>query len=206
MKVGLRTSIVVFVLALLVVVACTDDSSPAVTSGHEDLDQPLLVSGESDDLPARWAEFTASGVDVDRDTSASGGISGFEPFNDPGIMLADGRRVLRGRWDGDDDMVSSWQPNPASVPPGEVVPDPVDTITKPVRLFVYDPETGEIRPVSHVPAIHPYSTAVSVGEAPDAVLDVVVLPGQQTVAYITGFSGAAYDLPREIYVAPIPPR
>jgi len=37
------------------------------------------------------------------------------------------------------------------------------------------------------------------------VLDVVVLTGAQVVAYTLGFNGAGYDIPRDLYVAPIPP-
>lgn len=204
--VRLRTSIVLMLLALLAVVACTDDSAPAVMSGYEGLDEPLLVAEEKDGLADRWTEFAEVGVAVDRDASAVGAIPGFEPFNDPGILLSDGRFVLRGRWDGDQGLAGWWQDRPESVPEGEVVPDPVETSTKPVRLFVYDPETADLRPLSHVPTVYPYSTAVSTGASPDAVLDIVVLTGEQTVAYMTGFGGAAYDLPREIYVAPIPPK
>jgi hypothetical protein len=34
---------------------------------------------------------------------------------------------------------------------------------------------------------------------------VVVLAGEAVVAYTSGFNGAAYDIPYELYVAPIPP-
>jgi hypothetical protein len=54
--------------------------------------------------------------------------------------------------------------------------------------------------------LHPFSTAVSVGESSDIVLDVVVLAGEKVVAYTSGFNGAAYDIVYEVYVAPIPSR
>lgn len=172
--------------------------------GYEDLDAPLLVaSADAGDLEAEWAELVASAVDLERLGDAAEPIPGFDSFNDPRIALSDGRFVVRGRWDGDEPVAIKVQRHPDVVGEGEDNPI-TETLLPPVRLFVWDPAGGEMLPVSHIPDVFPFSTAMSVGESPDVVLDVVVLQGEQVLAYVSGFSGAAYDLPREVYVAPIP--
>ena len=163
--------------------------------------EPILISA-GPDLSAAWDQFVESAVSLDRAVSLS--IPGFEPFNDVRIALSDGRFIVRGRWDRDAVINSSYQRNPDSLPEGADNPV-IDSSDRPVRLFVYDQRTDALKPVSHTPSVFPYSTAMSVGDGPDIVLDVVVLDGELSVAYITGFSGAAYDIQREVYTAPIPP-
>lgn len=183
-------------------------SACATTQGgsaeYQDLAEPVVVATDgAADLAAEWANLRARAVDLDHLDDDAHTIGDFEPFNGLWIALTDGRVLVRGRWQGDDPIDGWYRRNPASVPTGQANPV-IETAQRPIRLFVYDPSGGRLQPVSHVPEVYPFSTAVIVGASPDAVLDVVVLNGERAVAYRSGFNGAAYDIVREIYVAPIP--
>lgn len=172
----------------------------------ERLVEPELIlegGGGQSDLMAAWTPYADAALDLE-EVDGPAGISGFESFN-RGLQLPDGRVLVRGRWDGDELIAGWWQRNPDSVAPGEPEPPVEDVSELPIRLFVVDPEAGSVVPVSHVPVVRPYSTAVSVGEGPDVVLQFVVLDDGVTVAYTAGFSGAAYDVPWVLYEAPLPP-
>ena len=167
-----------------------------------ELSEPRKVSVDGEDLDALWAAAAAKAVPLD-ETSGGAEIAGFEPFNDPRIALSDGRFIVRGRWDGDDPIAGWYERNAGSLAEGE---EPIrsDSFDRPIRLFVYDPTTDELTPLSHVPEVVAYSTALSTGESADIVLEIAVLEGEQIVAYTAGFNGAAYDIRRGVYLAPIP--
>lgn len=184
-------------LLVVVLAAC---AAPATTAGlYADVDAPtLLASG--DGVDAAWAELVGSAAHVESG-SGLGVIPGFEPFNDPQLALSDGRFLVRGRSASDEPIGGWYQRSPAVA--GEDNPV-VETLAPPVRLFVYDPVGGQLSPVSHVPVLRAYTTAVMQGESPDIPLQVVVLEGEHVVAYTSGFNGAAYDIAYEVWVAPIP--
>lgn len=183
-------------------------SACATTQGgqaeYHDLAEPVvLATDRAADLTAEWEDLQARAVDLDHLDDDPHTIRDFEPFNGLWIALTDGRVLVRGRWQGDEPIDGWYRRNPAAVPAGQANPV-IGTAQRPVRLFVYDPSGGRLQPVSHVPEVHQFSTAVTVGASSDAVLDVLVLNGERAVAYRSGFNGAAYDIVREIYVAPIP--
>lgn len=191
-------------VVLVLPTACGSTNPDASTAEYEDLAGPLLVATvDGGDMDSTWDDLRSASADLDQLGDRGGEIPAFEPFNDPRIVLSDGRFVVRGRWLNDAPVAGWYQRNPALVAHGDVNPI-LDNVQRPIRLFIYDPSAGEVTPVSHVPDVRPFSTAVLVGASPDAVLDVVVLSGERAVAYRSGFSGAAYDIPREIYVAPLP--
>jgi hypothetical protein len=130
-------------------------------------------------------------------------IAGFESSDDS-IALPDGRFLVRGRSAADVGIEGWSQRNPDAAAPGEPFPPIVANQRPPVRLFVYDPNGETLTAVSHWPESRPYSTAISRGLWPDHVLDALILEGGRTVAYTAGFSGAGYDLPYALYLAPIP--
>lgn len=184
---------------LLLLSAC---AGPMETSGpYGKLDAPMLVAS-GDGIDAAWTDLVRSAATVST-TDEPADIPGFEPFNDPRISLADGRLLVRGRSDADEPIAGWHRRNPALVPEGEESPV-IEDLARPIRLFVYDPTHGTLLPVSHIPDVRAYTTAATEGESPDVVLDVVVLEGEQVVAYTSGFNGAAYDIPYEVWVAPIP--
>jgi hypothetical protein len=204
---GVRTRILIAgVVVGALVAACGRDSGATMPGSYEDLAAPLLLGSVGrGDLETAWEKLTEAGVDLPRLGEDAGPIAAFEPFNDPRIALSDGRFVVRGRWESDAPIEGWIQRNPVLLPEGE--DNPVTTTSRrPVRLFVYDPESGQLLPLSHIPAVHPCSTATSLGESADVVLAVVVLAGERAVGYTLGFNGAAYDIPREVYVASIPTR
>lgn len=127
-------------------------------------------------------------------------IDGFTSFRNRQVVLSDGRRLIVGSAESDAEIEIWSRLNPTLDPDGPIAKGS----TRPVRVFVYDPKNGETTAVSHWPANQPYFTFSHEGEAPDVVLDVIVLPGELTVAYSAGFSDAAYDLPRSLHLAPIP--
>lgn len=193
-------------------VASTVATEVGTTEGASttaDLEHPggpeLIIEGQGGqgDLTATWATYAEAAMELEQ-VDGPQGIPGFEPFND-GLRLPDGRILIRGRWDGDDPVAGWYQRNPDSVAPGEPEPPVNAVVDRPIRLFVVDATAGSAAPVSHVPVVRPFSTAVSVGEGPDVILQFVVLDGGRRVAYTAGFNGAAYDIPYVLYVAPIPP-
>lgn len=187
--------------------AADESSAPPTSEGEqnapEDLSEPLKVSVDGEDLDARWAEVAATAATLGQLPDAASHIAGFEPFDDPRIALSDGRFLVRGRWVGDEPIAGWHQRNPDLLPEGEESTR-IDSSDRPIRLFVHDPVTDDLTPVSHVPEVFAYSTAISVGESADTVLDVAVLEREQTVAYTTGFDGAGYDIRRGVYLARIP--
>lgn len=188
----------------VVLTACGSDS--ATPTPYRDLDGPQLVaSADAGNLETTWEQLTGLAVDLQRLGEGADQIPGFEPFNDPRIALSDGRFVVRGRWEGDQPIAGWYQRAPASLSEGEENPV-IDTNSRPIRLFVYEPGSHGLLPISQIPDVHAFSTAMYVGESTDVVLAVVVLAGEQVVAYTIGFNGAAYDIPRGVYVAPIPSR
>ena len=193
------------VAAGLVFVSCTAGREVSVAdSTYSDLFEPLLLVGEGGDIASQWEDLLAEAVAVDTALPANFSVPRFEPFNDLSWTLSDGRIILRGRWNGDEVLNGFFQRSAASVPEGE--PNPVvETSDHPVRLWLFDPETGSLTPLSHVPGVFPYATAVATGEAADVVLEAAVIEGERAIAYVTGFNGAAYDIRRELYVAAIPP-
>ncbi len=195
---------VIGALAWAILSAACATSQGAQAVEYQDLADPVIVaSDDAADLAEEWDDLLARAVDLGHLGVDAQTIQDFEPFNGPWIALTDGRVLVRGRWQNDDPIDGWYRRNPASVAAGQVNPV-IETSHRPVRLFVYDPSGGQLQPVSHVPEVYSFSTAITVGASPDAVLDVVVLAGEQAVAYRSGFSGAAYDIVREIYVAPIP--
>jgi hypothetical protein len=212
-------------LALLVTMAvslaaCGSDTADSTDAGNDPVSEgtaaptgevdtvagPELIlegGGGQSDLTAAWAPYADAALELE-EVDGPGDIPGFEPFN-RGLRLPDGRILIRGRWDGDEPIGGWWQRNPASVAPGEPEPPIEEVAERPIRLFVVDPGAGSVVPVSHVPVVRPYSTAISVGEGPDVVLRFVVLDEGARVAYTAGFNGAAYDIPQVLYLAPIPP-
>lgn len=130
-------------------------------------------------------------------------IAGFESSGDS-FALPDGRFLVRGRSAADVGIEGRSQRNPDAVAPGEPVPPIVANRTLPVRLFLYDPNGDTLTAVSHWPESRPYSTAISRGLGPDHLLDALILGGGRTVANTVGFSGAGYDIPYALYLAPIP--
>lgn len=193
------------VASLLVGVSCDADPGTSVAdSTYGELAEPLLLVGEGGDVDSQWDHLLVGAVLLDAAAPGTFSVPGFEPFNDLSLSLTDGRIILRGRWDGDEVLNGFFQRNAASVPEGE--PNPVvATSDHPVRLWLFDPETGSLTPLSHVPGVFPYATAVATGEAADVVLEAAVIEGERAIAYVTGFNGAAYDIRRELYVAAIPP-
>jgi hypothetical protein len=185
-------------------VAELGDTTGAAEFG--DLGGPELIvdsEGGQGDLVAAWTPYAKGALELEQ-VEGPQGIPDFAPFND-GLRLPDGRILVRGRWDSDEPVSGWFQPNPDSVAPGEPQPAGRAVVDRPIRLFVVDPATGSVAPVSHVPAMRSFSTAVSVGEGPDVILQFVVLRDGRRVAYTAGFSGAAYDIPHVLYEAPIPP-
>ncbi len=128
-------------------------------------------------------------------------LPGFEPFNDGRIPLPDGRLIVRGRLETDADMMATWRQTM-----GEDSGDERTSVLKPVRLFVFDPADETFVALSPIPGVRPYTTATSEGSGPDVVLTYQVFVDEQVVVFTLGFSGAAYDLPYEAYLAPIPVR
>lgn len=165
----------------------------------------LLVEGEGgqSDLTATWSPYAEAAMELEP-VAGLQGIPGFEPFND-GLRLPDGRILIRGSWDNDDPIARWYQRNPDSVAPAEPQPPVFDAVDRPIRLFVVDATTGSVAAVSHLPVVRPFNTAISVGEAPDVVLNFVVLDSGRRTAYTAGFDGSAYEVPYVLYVAPIPP-
>ncbi len=174
--------------------------------GPDPFDGPVLVvSGDPWTVVAdAWTDLAENGAGIEP-VELDHPIPDFEPFR-RGVPLDDGRFLVRGRWDRDEPIDSWFQRNPNAVPPGEEQPPRTDRSEPPIRLFVVDPERGEVEPISGWPTVRGYSTALSIGATPDLVLQLVVSPDQDAVAYTVGFSGAAYDIPYELWLAPIPPR
>jgi len=111
---------------------------------------------------------------------------------------------VRGRLDADAESLSTSTFGSNS---GNQAPDTLtETFEEPVRLFVYDPDDGSFEAISHYPETRPYSTAIIEGSGPDVVLDVYVVPNDAAVVYTVGFSGAAYDIAYELWIAQIPSR
>jgi hypothetical protein len=175
------------------------DSSPAATGA------PVVLTEADGDLGERWREFTAGATFAEPDV-ASGpmAIPGLTPYDGAAIVLDDGRLVLRGTWDGDEPLVGSHRMNPAMAPDGEDNPV-VETSARPVRVFLHDPATGDLRPLSPVPQVRAFATATRIGASADAVLELALLADRSSVAFLLGFQGAAYDIPHELHVVPIPP-
>ena len=197
---------VLVLAAVLVTVLAACGSDSTTPAAYRDLDGPQLVaSADTGDLGTTWEQLASLAVDLRRLGEGADSIPGFEPFNDPRIALSDGRFVVRGRWEGDEPIAGWYQRTPASLGEGEDNPV-IDTKNRPIRLFVYEPGSHGLLPISQIPDVHAFSTAMYVGESADVVLAVVVLTGERVVAYTTGFNGAAYDIPRGVYVAPIPSR
>ncbi len=123
-------------------------------------------------------------------------IPGFTPHRERGTALTDGRYLILGRWDEDEPTESWQQPNDSTERTIEQV--------RPVRLFLYDPTSELITPISEIPQSHAVSTAVTTSFGPDTVLEVAVLPGEMVVVYTVGFNGAGYDIPNALYMARLP--
>jgi hypothetical protein len=122
------------------------------------------------------------------------------------IELPDGRLLVRTRSMADDAIEGWSQRNPDSVSPGGPVPPIVASKQSPLRLFVYDPDEETLTAVSHWPESRTFTTAISRSLQPDQILHTLILGGGRTVAYTVGFSGAGYDVPYALYLAPIPAR
>lgn len=125
-------------------------------------------------------------------------IEGFEPTSRPAAVLADGRYLIRGRWDEDERI------RQVSQLLGEDEPTVVHE--RPIRLFLIDPESAELTALSDVPVSREIDTLLGHTEGPDDVLLVFVSPDEKSVRYELGFSGGAYEVPYETRVAPIPDR
>lgn len=151
-------------------------------------------------LQPAWDEATSDSLAMA--TATAPAIGGFEPFN-AGWRLEDGRLLIRGRWTGDEVLPGWNQRNPDSLGPDEDEPERNENPSRPIRLFLIDEERRSLTALSHMPEVRAFQTAVSVGEAADVVLDVVVLPTGR-VAYLAGFGGAGYDVPYVAFDAAIP--
>lgn len=179
--------------------ASTTDTRPAATAA------PVVLTDADGDLSERWRELTAGATFAQPDVAGGPpAIPGLTPYDGAAIVLDDGRLVLRGIWDGDEPLVGSRRTNPAMVPEGEDNPV-VETSARPVRVFLHDPATGDLQPLSPVPRVRAFATAAMIGASADTVLELALLADRSSVAFLLGFQGAAYDIPHELHVVPIPP-
>jgi len=177
----------------------TTDSSPATTGA------PVVLTDADGDLGERWRELTVGATFAEPDVAEGPmAIPGLTAYDGAAIVLDDGRFVLRGIWDGDEPLVGSHRMNPAMVPEGEDNPV-VETSARPIRVFLHDPATGDLQPLSPVPQVRAFTTAAMIGASADAVLELALLADRSSVAFLLGFQGAAYDIPYELHVVPVPP-
>lgn len=181
-----------------IVVTTADPRSLA--QRYAGITEPVAM-GRSDGVT--WKQVEAES-EVPR-TAEVPAIPGFEKVRSPNILLPDGRVLVVGTAESDPPIAVEYRRNPDTQPPDQPEPEWTSDARRPVRLFVYDPDRGELTAVSGVPQVGEYRTAVSEGTMADAVLQVRVLPGGQFVAYSVGYMLAAYDAERDIFIAPLPP-
>lgn len=181
------------------IVATTCDPRP-LAERFAGITEPVAV-GESGGVT--WSQVEAESDPAEPVPVPA--IPGFEKERSPNILLADGRVLVVGIADGDTPIAVKYRRNPDAQPPDQPAPEWTSDAQRPVRLFVYDPGGGELVAISGVPPASEYRTAISEGATLEAVINVRVLSGGHLVAYTVGLVLAAYDLEREIYIAPIPP-
>jgi len=169
-------------------------------NGNPTLPTPVLQL-EGAELSLEWEEYE----------QVASPLETFEPARVPGLefwddawALPDGRYLVLGRWDGDAPLALWKQHNPDSIAPGEDLPERSDFEVRPVRLFLVNPDTAEITPMSHEPEIREYSTAVFIGASAEVIVDVVLLSDGETVAYSSSLGAPSYYQVDQIFHVEIP--
>lgn len=200
--------------------ACGDDTEPGAT--------PTPTGGTASSTPAEPVDepdttipvvsapvsiaLAGTGTDIALDP-ASGGLPSGPPqgdvpatigdlttWNRHVIELADGRLILRGQLATDDPVETSSARLTA-----EGLADPVVRSDVPIRLFLVDPATEAVTPLSGETAFHTLNNATGQHLYYEIPLTFAVNEDETVVRFTTGWAGAGYDTPHTLWETPIPP-
>lgn len=203
--------------------ACGDDTKPATapstaegitsstpSSSTEPDDEPDTTSpAVPDPVPVALAGTgTDTALDPASDDLPSGPPQGDVPtaigdlttWNTNVIELADGRLILRGQLATDDPVETSSARRTA-----DGLADPVVRSDVPIRLFLVDPATEAVTPLSGETAFHTLNNATGEHVYYEIPLTFAVHDDETVVRFTTGWNGAGYDTPHTLWETPIPP-